>query len=149
MTHSIPFLFQKENVVKYSVVLLLAVASCSIKVTTAGRALVANKTVEDVFSLVIQAVSDSEFTVVSVNQDMGFISATRAGGIMTSSGRDIAINCKIRETADGDISVDVTSTLGGQMVAYGMTKDAIKVLFRQLAIYLPDARLTIDGKPFN
>lgn len=147
MTHSIPFLFQKENVVKYSVVLLLVVASCSIKVTTAGRALVANKTVEDVFSLVIQAVSDSEFTVVSVNQDMGFISATRAGGIMT--GRDVAINCKIRETADGDISVDVTSTLGGQMVAYGTTKDAIKVLFRQLAIYLPDARLTIDGKPFN
>ena len=65
------------------------------------------------------------------------------------TGRDVAINCKIWETADGDISVDVTSTLGGQMVAYGTTKDAIKVLFRQLAVYLPDARLTIDGKPFN
>ena len=35
------------------------------------------------------------------------------------------------------------------MVAFGATKDAIKVLFRQLAVYLPDARLTIDGKPFN
>ena len=119
------------------------------KVTTAGRALVTNKTVEDVFSLVIQAISESEFTVVSMNQDMGFISATRAGGIMSGYGRDVAINCKIRETAGGDISVDVTSTLGGQMVAYGMTKDAIKVLFRRLAVYLPDARLTIDGKPFN
>ena len=32
------------------VVLLLIVASCSIKVTTPGRALVSNKTVEDVFS---------------------------------------------------------------------------------------------------
>ena len=137
---------------KYSVfssaVLLLIVASCSIKVTTAGRALVANKTVEDVFSLVIQAVSESEFTVVSMNQDMGFISATRAGGFF-GSGKDIAINVKIRETADGYISVDVTSTLGGALVALGATKDAIKVLLRQLAVYLPDARLTIDGKPFN
>lgn len=79
---------------KYSVfssaVLLLIVASCSIKVTTAGRALVANKTVEDVFSLVIQAVSESEFTVVSMNQDMGSISATRGGGIL-GSGKDIAL----------------------------------------------------------
>ena len=46
------------------VVLLLIVASCSIKVTTPGRALISNKTVEDVFSLVVQAISESEFTVV-------------------------------------------------------------------------------------
>ena len=130
-----------------SVVLLLIVAGCSVKVTTPGRALVTNKAVEDVFSIVVQAVSESEFTVVSMNKDMGFISANRAGGIM-SSGRDVTINCKIGETADG-VSIDVTSTLGGQMVAYGTTKDAIKVLFRKLAVHLPDAKLTIDGKPFN
>ena len=65
-----------------------------------------------------------------------------------SSGRDVTINCKIGEIADV-VSVDVSSTLGGQMVAYGMTKDAIKVLFRKLAVHLPDAKLTIDGKPFN
>ena len=134
---------------KYSAVLLLIVAivaGCSIKVTTPGRALVANKTVEDVFSIVVQAISESEFTVLSMNQDMGFISATRAAGIMT--GKDIAINCKLQKIPIG-VSVDVTSTLGGQMVAYGATADAIKVLFRKLAVYLPDAKLTIDGKPFN
>ena len=135
---------------RYSAVLLLIVAivaGCSVKVTTPGRALVTNKTVEDVFSIVVQAVSESEFTVISMNKDMGFISANRAGGIM-SSGRDVNINCKIKETADG-VSVDVTSTLGGQMLAYGTTKDAIKVLFRKLAVHLPDAKLTIDGAPFN
>ena len=64
------------------------------------------------------------------------------------TGKDVVINCNVRKTTDGDISVDVTSTLG-MAVAYGMTKDAIKVLFQRLAIHLPDARLTIDGKPFN
>jgi len=86
------------------VVLLLVVASCSVKVTTLGRALVSNKTVEDVFSLVVQVISESEFMVVSLNQEMGFISATRAGSFMTTTGRDITINCKVQKTADGDIS---------------------------------------------
>ena len=56
---------------KYSAVLLLIVAivvGCSVKVTTPGRALVTNKTVEDVFSIVVQAVSESEFIVVSLNK---------------------------------------------------------------------------------
>ena len=134
---------------KYSTVLLLIVTivtSCSMKVTTLGRAWVANKTVEDVFSIVFQAISESELTVISVNQDMGFISATHAGGMLTHN--DIVINCRLQKTTDG-VSVDVNSTVGGQMIDYGLTKDAIEVLFRKLAIRLPDARLTIDGKAFN
>lgn len=132
------------------VVLLLIMISCSVKVTTPGRALIANKTVEDVFSLVVQVIFESGFTVVSMNQDMGFISAIRAGGggIM-AEGRDVKINCNVRKTADSDVSVDVTSILGGMAVAYGTTKDAVKVLFRQLAVHLPNAKLTIDGTPFN
>ena len=128
------------------VILITLVASCSIKTTTPGRALVSNMTVEELFSVVVQVLSESDFLVVSMNKDMGFISATRAGGIMAT--KDITINCNIQKTADDNISVDVTSTLG-MAVAYGMTKDAIKVLFQRLAVHLPDAKLTIDGKPFN
>ena len=154
----------KEGFMKYSLVLmpLLIVIGCSLttKVTTPGRALIGNKTVEDVFGLVAQAVAESEFRVLLVNEKTGFISAVRTGGLVTG---EVAITCKVGKTADGDVSVNVTSTLSEQIikygltktplseqiVAYGLTKSSIEILFKRLAVYLPDAELTIDGKPFD
>ena len=122
-------------------------AACSIKVTTPARALISNKTKLDVFDAVTQACSESEFTILSMNERTGFISASRAGGIL--SNKDISINCTVKKTPQGEVQVDVTSTLTGQIVGYGATKDAIRTLFKRLLIHLPNAKLTIDGKPFN
>lgn len=127
---------------------IFALFACSLKVSTPGRALISDATVEEVFEAVVHIISLSpEFTLISMNDGMGFISASRAEGIMYT-GRDVVINCIVKETVKGVISVDVNSIIRGQKVAYGMTKDAIHKLFIPLRSHFPDAELTMDGKPY-
>lgn len=133
-----------------AIYVIFALSACSIKVSTPGRALVPDTTVEEVFKVVVHIVSSSsEFTVISMDKEMGFISASRAAGFMAAgTGKDVMINCTVKETVEGVISVDVTSTLSGMKLAYGMTKDAIKKLFVPLRSHFPNAELTMDGKPY-
>lgn len=134
----------------FCVVVVSVLASCSVKVSTPGKALISDATVEEVYKIVAHIVSSSsEFTVISMDKDMGFISASRAAGFMAAgTGKDVMINCTVQKTVEGIITIDVTSTLSGMKLAYGMTKDAIKKLFIPLRSHFPQAELTMDGKPF-
>lgn len=118
---------------------------CSIKVTTPARAFVANKSTDEVFDFVVQAVAEAGFITSLANKDAGIITAKKIGGMMNSE--DTLISCKVQKTAGG-VLVDVRSTLPGQIVAYGTTKNTIQELFKRLSMYLPEAELTIDGKPY-
>ena len=131
-----------------AVFLLMA---CSVKVTTPGRALISDATVEEVYKAVAHIISSStEFTVISMDKDMGFISASRAAGIMAAgTGKDVMINCVIGKTKEGIITIDVTSTLSGMKLAYGMTKGAVNKLFVPIHSHFPQAEFTVDGKPYT
>lgn len=133
---------------KYWVALTLIVfCGCSVKVTTPARAFVANKDKQEVFDFVLQAVAEAGFVTSLANKDAGIITAQDIAGSMMG-GKNTIISCKVQETADG-VLVDVNSTLPGQMVAYGSTKNAIEELFKRLSVYLPKAVLSIDGKPYT
>ena len=108
--------------------------------------IVTNKTPEDVFGLLVRSINESEFTIISMDKDLGFISASRAGPLLAP--KDIQINCNVQESADGMV-VDVKSTFTGDIVAYGTTKGAIVAMFKSFVQYVPDAKLSIDGKPFK
>ena len=66
---------------------LLMVFGCSI--TIPSRALVANKSVSDVFGLVTQAITDSGYTIESADEETGLIKATASG-----SG---SVSCTVQE----------------------------------------------------
>ena len=132
---------------RYSAALILIVfCGCAVKVTTPARAFVANKSTDEVFDFVVQAVVEAGFITSLANKEVGIITATKIGGMMNP--KNTLISCKVQKTADG-VLVDISSTLPGQMVSYGTTKKTIQELFKRLSVYLPEAELTIDGKAYT
>lgn len=130
--------------------LIVSTTACTVKVSTPGQALIHNQSKSDVFDLVTQAFSEADFIILSVNERTGFISARHPQSLLNK--RDTHINCTVKEvesTEEKVVQVDVTSTLSGQLVALGATTNAIKVLFKHLFVHLPDAKFTMDGKPFD
>ena len=134
-----------------SLAVVLSACISPVKVSTPGRALVSDATTEEVFRAVVHILSlSSEFTVISMEKDLGFISASRdrSNPVLMGKGEDIMVQCIVKETENGIISVDVTSTLSGQAMGYGMTTSAIKELFDPLRGHFPNAKLTLDDKPY-
>lgn len=135
---------------------LVIVSGCSI--TIPSRALVANKTVSDVFGLVTQAITDSGYTIKSADEETGLIKANASGSR--------SISCTVQEIEGGFVAIDIKSkspkpiSLNEEDYLYGKSqlKDAkakneaeagVKALLRKLAEYMPYAELTMNGKKFK
>ena len=123
--------------------MLCSLYSCSIRVPTQGQAIISNKTAKEVFPIVIRAFSESGFTVQAADMDAGIISA-----VETASDTATNLSCSITE-ADGKVTVNMSGTKEAYHVRIAETRGTLKAAFKKLVQYLPEAQITINGKPFN
>ena len=126
---------------------VLLAAGCSMKVTTRGQAFVEGHSTSDVFDQALEAVIAAEMTPTATDRSTGLIAASKAGGLM-ASGKDLKINLRVMEQEDGSVVVDLSATLGGQMIAYGDSRRMVEDLCESLSTRLPGATFQIDGKPY-
>ena len=134
------------------VILLLAISvvGCStMKVTTRGQALIQGHSMNDVFDMALASVVAADLSPIATDRTTGLIAATKPGGFLTGSGRELRISLFVKEQVEGKVVVDITVTLGGQIVAYGGTSELVKDLCKQMASRIPAATFTIDGSPFK
>ena len=131
-------------------VAILAIAGCSVKVTTQGQAFVKDHSLSDVFDKALDSVIASDMNPTVTDRDAGLITATREGGLLTGADREkkLEIFVHVKEQEDGFVMATLSATLGGQIVAYGATKKLVENLCTQMSTRLPGATFTIDGKPY-
>ena len=132
-----------------AVVAAILASGCSIKVTTRGQALVEGRSAADVFDQALESVIAADMNPTATDRTTGLISATKPGGLMTGGGKDLKINLRVKEKDDDSVTIDLTATLGGQLVAYGGTKRMVESLCKELSTRLPGATFTIDGEPYS
>ena len=135
---------------KLILLLAITIIACStIKVTTRGQILTQGHSKDDVFDKVLVSVMAADMNPTATDRVTGLISATKPGGLLTGSNRDLRINLFVKAQEEDKVVVDINVTLGGQMIAYGTTKGLVKELCKQMAIRIPDATFTIDGSTYK
>ena len=123
---------------------------CSIKVTTRGQAFVEGHSPVEVFDKALESVIAADMNPTATDRSTGLIAATKAGGLLSGSGgKELRITLRVKEQGDGSVMVDLSATLGGQLVAYGATRGMVEDLCKELSVRLPGATFKIDGRPYT
>ena len=130
--------------ISHTIILLPILLYGCTSVTTKGQALIAGGASDTVFDRVLQAVVETDLEVINTDKNTGLIAAKKA-----TASHDVNLNITlfVRDVPAG-IAVEITSTLGNP-VGFGLTRKVIEELHQRLAVHLPEASFTIDGKPYQ
>ena len=130
--------------VNHIIFLLTIFLSGCTSVTTKGQAIISGGTADTVFDRILQAIVETDLEVINTDKSTGLIAAKKA---TASHQVDLKLTLFVRDLPDGTV-VDITSTLGNP-VGFGLTRKVIEELHQRMAVHLPQATFTIDGKPYQ
>jgi hypothetical protein len=120
---------------------LLLAACTTVQTRTTGETDAVDVSKERLFGLAKQAALNAGMTITSVDQQSGFITATR-GSNAALTWQNPVININIQENSDGN-SIFIASTVGGQIQDYGTTASTIEDFCKSLNARLPKGNCTV------
>lgn len=122
--------------------LLCTIVSCTaIQTQTTGNAVVVNGNYEEVFSSAVQAAMDAGLIITKAEKENGFILATASNNPFLTRNAPV-INIFIRKYGD-DISIIIKSTVHGQLIDYGTSKNNITMFCSSFTKNYPNATCQI------
>ena len=105
------------------------------------------KSYDEVFGAAVAALAQAQMTIKQTDKESGFILAEKAANPLIANEKRLNINVTLARKP-GATDLTVQSTLGGQLVAYGATKKIVEEFCQRFHILVPEATMTIDGKPY-
>jgi hypothetical protein len=132
----------------FACALSLALSAChTLHVTSSGTAQIPldASTYDDVFLAALRATRQAGFVLQSSDKATGYIHATKQNNPLLANAPKRDLSVQVAQNQRG-YSIEISSTLGGQMVAYGATQDDIDRYCQALYTLLPTAEIRIDGR---
>jgi hypothetical protein len=129
---------------KFALVLCLALGACSTSIQTraTGMGFIKGADYDAAFQSATSAAMAAGFTIGSADKSTGLINATRAANALLTYSNP-AINIMVQRGTDG-VSIQVASTVGGQIIDYGTTRKTIQDYCDALLKALPSATCTVQ-----
>jgi len=121
-----------------TLLIVLSLTACTtIQTRATSTAHLAGMDSDTAYNAAMHAAVSAGFTILATNKDSGFIIATRARNPFLTHQNPV-INIGIIEL-NGEIQLNITSTVGGQVVDYGTTQDTVDDFCNALHNLLPEA----------
>ena len=128
---------------KYLLIITMAVltgCATTLQKQASGFAAVEGKTYDEVFPKVVQAAIDSGLVVTKAEKENGFILATASNNPFLTSNAP-AINIIVLDLGE-TVNVTVKSTVHGQLIDYGTSKNNILGFCNSFSAFFPSTNCT-------
>lgn len=124
--------------------LLLLISGCSttLQKQSSGSITIPNKNYNSVFSKTVQAAINSGLVITKAEKENGFILATASHNPFLTHNAP-AINIFVNKQGNG-VNISIKSTIHGQIVDYGTSKNNIKKFCNSLQSSYPGTKCTIQ-----